>query len=284
MPYLLNFIILISLIALLFRIEFFFYLLYIFAGIYFVSRLWSQNSLKKVDFKREHDTRAFIGERIPVKIYVNNRSLLPLPWLSVHDSVPIAIKSPAFYRCVLSLFPFEKKVLSYELNCRRRGYYPLGPLIARAGDLFGIHNQEKRLETRDVLWVYPRIVPLSKLKLSAKTPFGHVRSKQRIFADPSRVIGVREYQSGDTIRHIHWKATAATGALQVKRFEPAISIESQIFLNLNSNEYTRSRVTPASEIAIVTAASIANYLIEKRQTVGLSCNGVDPFASKVYFV
>jgi len=86
---------------------------------------------------------------------------------------------------------------------------------------------------------------------------------------------VRDYQSGDSLRHIHWKTTATKGVLQVKRFEPAISIESQILLNLNRGEYSGSRVDTATELAIVVAASIANYLIEKRQTVGLCCNGLD---------
>ncbi|MEA3408177.1 MAG: DUF58 domain-containing protein [Chloroflexota bacterium] len=280
MPNLLIFILLITFVALLFRIEFFFYLLYFFFGMYILSRLWGQHALDNVIFERECDMRAFIGDRLPVKIRIQNRGFLPLPWLRVHDSLPLGIKSPNFYHCVISLLPFEKKVLEYELNCRRRGYYPLGPLIVRGGDLFGLRNSEKRLEAPDALWVYPKIVPLSKLELEAKVPFGYVRTKERIFEDPSRLVGVRDYQSGDSTRHIHWKATAATGTLQVKRFEPAISIESQIFLNLNRDEYTYTRATPASETAIVTAASIASYLIEKRQTVGLSCNGKDPLAEE----
>jgi uncharacterized protein (DUF58 family) len=203
-----------------------------------------------------------------------------LPWLRVHDSLPIGIKSPNFFHSVISLLPFEEKILEYELNCRHRGYYPLGPLVVRAGDIFGLRDSERRFEAPDAVWVYPKIVHLNSLQLKAKVPFGYVRTKERVFEDPSRLVGVRDYQSGDSTRHIHWKATAATGTLQVKRFEPAISIESQIFLNLNRDEYTQERTRPASETAIVTAASIANYLVEKRQAVGLSCNGQDPLTEE----
>lgn len=279
MPNLLTFILLITLVALLFRVEFFFYLLYVFFGIYLSSHLWGQHALDNVTFERDCDQRAFIGDRVPVRIRIQNQGLLPLPWLRVHDSLPTGIKSPNFYHCVISLLPFEKTVLEYELNCRHRGFYPLGPLVVRAGDIFGLRDSEKRLESPDALWVYPKIVHLSKLELAAKVPFGYVRTKERIFEDPTRMVGVRDYQSGDSTRHIHWKATATTGTLQVKRFEPAISIESQIFLNLNQDEYTRDRTIPASETAIVTAASIVSYLIEKRQTVGLSSNGQDPLAA-----
>jgi len=282
MPHLFTFILLISLIALLFRIEFFFYLLYIFFGIYLFSRFWGQHALDNILFERECDSRAFIGDHIPVRIHIQNRGIWPLPWMRIHDSLPIGIKSPNFFHSVISLLPFERKILEYELNCRRRGYYPLGPLVIRAGDIFGLYDREKRFESPDALWIYPKIVHLNNLQLAAKVPFGYVRTKERIFEDPSRLVGVRDYQSGDSTRHIHWKATAATGTLQVKRFEPAISIESQIFLNLNRDEYTQERTIPASETAIVTAASIANYLIEKRQTVGLSSNGQDPLTEEAF--
>lgn len=275
MQNLLLFIIGLFFVAALFKIDFFFYLLYVFFGIYFLSRLWTERALRSITYKREYTDRAFPGEQITVNLRVRNEGLLPITWLRIHESLPIQLKAPNFYRSVLSLMPKEEKTLTYTLNCRRRGLYALGPLIVGSGDLIGIQSVEKRMENVDHLLVYPHIVPLTQFNLPAQTPFGAVPTKQRIFEDPTRIVGVREYQSGDSMRHIHWKTSATTGVLQVKRFEPAISIESQIFLNLNRSEYTLGRVDTASELAIVVAASVANYLIEKRQTVGLCCNGLD---------
>lgn len=273
---LLAFIIGLFFIAALFRVDSFFYLLYIFFGIYFFSRLWTERALRAVTFEREYVVRAFLGEHVPVKLIIRNRGVLPLLWLRVHESLPIQLKAPNFARYVISLLPYETKPLDYELDCRRRGYYPLGPLLLGTGDLLGLRGHEQRLSNADSVIVYPRIVPLSDLGLPAQTPFGEIPTNQRLFEDPTRMLGVREYQVGDSMRRIHWKTTAATGILQVKRFEPAISLEAQMFLNLNRTEYSRARVATASELAIVTAASVANYLIEKHQTVGLSCNGADP--------
>lgn len=275
MQNLLIFIIGLFLIAALFRVDFFFYLLYVLFGVFFLSQIWTNRTLRGIECKREYTDRAFLGERIPVKLHLRNKNLLPVSWLRIHESLPIQLKSPNFFNHVLSLLPKEKAVLSYELDCRRRGYYPLGPLVLSSGDLFGIHTRDTELPTSEFITVYPQIVPLAKLDLPAQTPFGSIPAKQRIFEDPARMIGVRDYQSGDSIRHIHWKTTASKGVLQVKRFEPAISIESQILLNLNRSEYSLSRADTATELAIVVAASIANYLIEKKQTVGLCCNGWD---------
>lgn len=263
-------------IAVLFRVDFFFYLLYFFFGVYFLSRLWARRSLAAVAVERDYPQRAFLGERATCTLRLRNRGWLPIAWLRLHDSLPIQLKSPNFYRTVLSLMPHERATLSYELDCRRRGYYPLGPLTLHSGDLFGIGNEQLRITRDEAVIVFPQIVPLTHLGLPAQSPFGEVASKQRIYEDPARLLGVRDYQRGDSIRHIHWKATAVHGDLQVKRFEPAISVEAQILLDLHNDDYTRARLATASELAIVVAASIANHIIERRQQVGLACNGYDP--------
>ena len=281
MPHFVPFILVLFVIAALFRVDFLFYILYIFFGVFFLSRLWLERAIQRVIVQREYTDRAFPGEHVAVTLRVRNQGWLPLPWLRVHESLPIELKAPNFYHCVLSLLPHEERVLTYDLDCRRRGYYGLGPMLLGSGDLFGLRQASRRLEGDDALIVYPRIIPLRDLGLPAQTPFGNIPSRQRIFEDPTRLMGVRDYQSGDSLRHIHWKATAITGKLQVKRFEPAISIESHIFLNLNREEYTSSRFYLASELGIITAASIAHYLIEKRQAVGLSCNGVDPLSEEM---
>ena len=276
MSYLFGYILSLFLISIFFRVDFFFYVLYLLFGIFAFSRVWTEQILRHLDLRRDYVDRAFPGERVDVKLEIRNRGLLPVPWLRIHDSLPLRLKSPAFYQSVLSLLPFERRELCYELHCRRRGHYHLGPLVVSTGELFGAKTQELNLLSSDTLTVYPRIIPLTHLGLPAQAPFGDLKTNQRIFEDPARIIGVRDYQSGDSLRHIHWGASAQTARLQVKRFEPAISIESQILLNLNRDDYTTARLLTASELAIVAAASIANHLVEKRQAVGLVCNGLDP--------
>lgn len=278
MQHLLAFIIAFFFIAAFFRIDFFFYILYLLFGIYFLAGVWVDRAVKGLHVTHAFEERAFLGERIPVTIRLENRTWLPILWLRLHESLPIQLKAPNFYRCILSLLPKETRTLTYDLNCRRRGYYPIGPMFLYSGDVFGIRQHERMLERIGALIVYPQIVPLSRFRLAAQTPFGDIATKQHLYEDPARIIGVRPYQSGDSLRHIHWKTTAATGTLQVKRFEPAISLEAQIFLNMNRDEYSISRYITASELAIVTAASIAHFLAEKRQKVGLCSNGLDPLA------
>jgi uncharacterized protein (DUF58 family) len=273
---LLLFILGLFILAAVFRLNFFVYILYVFFGLYLLSRVWVDRSAKALVCERKYLPRAFHGEKIPVKLEVRNKGWLPLPYVRLHESLPVRLIAPNFQRAVVSFLPREKVALDYELEGRRRGYYRLGPLTIHTGDLFGIRSVELQIPSDDHLTVYPRIVPLPELHLPAQTPMGTLATQQRIYEDPSRIVGVRDYQIGDSLRHMHWKASAATGRLQVKRLEPAISIEAQVFLNLDAQAYTQGRVHDATELGIITAASIAHALVIKRQTVGLCTNGADP--------
>ncbi len=89
-------------------------------------------------------------------------------------------------------------------------------------------------------------------------------------------MGVREFRSGDSLRQMNWKASAHIQKHLVRTFEPAISLETVILLDLNSAAYERRNRHDSTEWAIVVAASLATHLINRRQAVGLQSNGVDP--------
>ena len=166
------------------------------------------------------------------------------------------------------------------MNADRRGYYPIGPLHLRSGDLIGLTEELDTEGGVDHLIVYPKIIPFAKVKLPSRSPLGTLRHTQPIFEDPSRVRGKRDYVAGDSLRRVDWKATATTGRLQVKQFEPSIALETAIFLNLNADEYAQRTRLDATELAIVIAASLANWIVGQRQSVGLCVNGVDPIGTE----
>ncbi|MCE5259861.1 MAG: DUF58 domain-containing protein [Chloroflexi bacterium] len=280
MPNLMVFLLGVIALAAFFRFDFIFYVVYIFFFVYLLSRAWIDAVLKRIVCERTYEGRALNGEKVPVTLTVTNRSWLPIPYLRVHESVPARLKTPNFERAVLSMSPRSSATMHYELDCRHRGLYLLGPMTIEAGDLFGIYSEERQVIHKHNIAVYPRIVSLTDLSLPAQTPYGTIRRKQSLMEDPSRLLGVRPYMDGDSLRHIHWKMTASSGQLQTKRFEPAISVEAQIYLNLNRADYSVQRLATASELAIETAASFAAVLTQQRQTVGISSNGSDPLVDE----
>ena len=282
MAVLLPFLIALLIVALFSRVDLFFYLLYLLFGIVVLGRLWASRALKAVAVRRVHADRVFQGETVDVRLEVTNGSWLPVLWMRLHDMVPATLGAPGLFRQVVSLAPRERLDLAYTLSANRRGYYQLGPLVAHSGDLLGSAAIQAAPLGKDgggFVIVYPRIVPLRDLGFPSQSPFGILPSREQIFEDPTRIRGVRDYQRGDSLRRIDWKTSARVGALQVKRCEPAIALETAIFLNLDGGDYPVAHQGTATELSIVVAASLAAHLVEKRQAVGLITNGRDPLAA-----
>ena len=271
------FLLLLFLIAAFLRVDFFFTVVYLFFAVYLISRLWTRRTVDSLHVQRRFTDRAFPGERVKVDVTVQNTGWLPIPWLEVHESLPVALIAPPFHREVITLGPREDHHLSYSLNCRHRGYFSIGPLTMQTGDLLGIVGRSQAEVESEHIIVYPRVVPLQQLGLPTRSPLVALPARSPLFEDPSRVMGVRDYQRGDSPRRIHWTATASTGRLLVKRYQPAIARETLICLDLDRNDYGQRQRYTATELAIVVAASIANHVIVREGLpVGLSTEAWDP--------
>jgi uncharacterized protein (DUF58 family) len=251
-------------------------IIYFLLGAYFFGRWWRDRALGGLEYHRRLHPRALLGENVTVRLEVVNRSWLPIPWVRIHESLPVELAVPNFFRRAVALPPRGKTVVEYLLRGNKRGYYRIGPLYLQSGDLLGLEAASERQGPPDYLTIYPRIVPIRRCPIPSFSPMGVLRFHQPLFEDPSRVIGKREYQAGDSLRRIDWKASAAAGRLQVRQFEPAISLEVAIFLNLCGKDFEQRTRIDAAELAIVTAASLASYVAAKRQPVGLESNGFDP--------
>jgi uncharacterized protein (DUF58 family) len=269
------------LIASLLRLDWVYYLVYVVGGVWIVSHWGVRRSFRKLDLRREMLYNAFLGEKIPVRLRLTNRAWLPMPWLMVEDRVPLDLKEMDSYRSVLSVGSLAQLDHSYTLYAKRRGYYTVGPLTLTTGDLFGFAEATWQEQSPVYVTVYPEVLPLHKLGLPSRSPFGTLSSRQRIFEDPNRMAGVRSYASGDSMRRIHWKASAHEDTLLVKKFQPAIALNVTIILDLNREAYPLNGAIGASEWAIVVAASVASYVVGQRQPIGLISNGLDSVSEKV---
>lgn len=278
---LLPFLLFLFILAALLRLEFYFNLLYLLAGVYLLSRLWVGRGLERVQVARRFVPRAFLGEEVAVELEVQNTGRLPVPWLELNESLPVQLSVPPFSREVISLRGQERRRLGYTLHCRRRGYFPLGPLTIRTGDLLGLLGTRSRTLEPSHLIVYPKVVPLHELGLPTHSPLALLPARTPLFEDPSRVRGVRDYQHGDSPRRIHWRATASTGRLLVKQLQPAIAHEAMLFLDLEEEAYERGSRFTATELAIVVAASLANHIIgHEGMPAGLATWANDPLVGE----
>lgn len=251
-----------------------------------LSKLWSRLSLVGVSCQRRlSEQRVFPGEEIELRLRLVNRKLLPLPWVQLDDEIPLKLtpdipldssNTPGFGLLSKSaaLLWYAGVSWKHRVHCYRRGYYKLGPMTVSSGDVFGFYPRSFTQPSIDHVIVYPRIFPITQLGIPLLHPVGEITAERRIFEDPVRVIGIRDYSPHDSLRHIHWKASARHQTLQVKVFEPTTTLEVALFLAVDSFKAEPGETYPEEdfELGISTAASVANYLIERRSSVGLFVN------------
>ena len=132
-----------------------------------------------------------------------------------------------------------------------------------SGDLFGIYENSKMEETLEELTVFPQLIPMEELALPPEDPFGDQRSRRRLFEDPNRPMGVREYRPEDSFRRVHWPATARTGQVQVKVYQPTSARVMVLCLNVSTYPRYWEGVYPALlERLISVAATLVSQAVE----------------------
>lgn len=250
--------------------------------------LWARYCLRDVRYKREcSERRVLFGEEVSFSIVVENAKLLPLPWLEVDEILSSALHvqgqrvrhdmttGQTLLECLFSTGAYERVTRRYTLQCRQRGVHALGPTRLRSGDIFGFITREMTFTKQQYILVYPLVVPLTRFGLPARHPFGDKRAPRRLLEDPSRVIGVRDYAYGDSLRRVHWKATARTMTLQSKIYEATTTYTLVLFLNMTSRIDAHYGVHPEiQELSVCAAASVANWAIDEGYAVGLYANSI----------
>src|SRR5579859_8189564 len=239
------------------RIDFFFTIFYLFTGIYLLSRFWIGSIKTGLHADRRVTSHAFIGDPVTLELTIKNRSWLPIPWVELMVTLPAELTTP-WQPELARLNPNDEQSLSHSFIPHKRGYYPVGQLSIASGDVFGIVPRFQFRMAPDYVTVYPRIVPLQALGLPTRSPLAVLPSPMPLFEDTSRMIGVRSYMPGDSPRHIHWTASASAGELLVKRYQPAIARDTLIFLDMSRSNYVQPIF--GMELAIVATASIAHHI------------------------
>lgn len=260
------------------------YAMYVLLAVMLVSRFLAREWIESITATRECSrTTAEIDDKIAVIVNVQNGGKLPVPWLLLEDAVPrdallqrpprIALEGKRVD--IMQLGSHAQKSLLYQVRFLMRGYYQLGPLLLESGDLFGLHRRY-RVETKpSFVLVYPKVIPLVGYDIASRRPIGEVRLTHRLFEDPTRIAGVREYQPGDSLNRVHWRATARTGTLHCKMYEPSCIAGMTLLMDFHQGSFPSRSEPHRSELAVTTSASLANAVYQLGQQVGFISNGRD---------
>jgi len=276
--------ILILVIALAFGFNLLAYAMYVLLAVMLVSRFLTRQWAQSLAATRScSQLSAEVGQNVSVVVTLTNSGRWPVAWVLLEDLLPADALMFTPPRLVVGgrrvqlamLKPADRKSMLYQLTPTRRGYYQLGPLVLETGDLFGLHRRYRVLTDPQFLMVLPKVLPLAGYEVSSKRPIGEVRMSYRLYEDPTRIAGVRAYERGDPMNRVHWRATARTGLLHSKVYEPSTVAGATLLLEFHMRAHERKHEPHRSELAVTAAASIANAVYLMNQQVGLVTNGRD---------
>jgi uncharacterized protein (DUF58 family) len=260
------------------------YAMYVLLGVLLASRYFARTWIASLSATRECNRLSVeIGDKVAVVVTLRNEGRFPIPWLLIEDSLPrgaLRQRPPRLRvhgrRSSITRLPARgESTLLYQVSFEMRGYYQIGPLLLESGDLFGLHRRYRVTTKPHFVLVPPKIVPLDAYDLASRRPVGEVRMTHRLFEDPTRISGVRPYQEGDPLKRVNWRATARTGELHSKTYEPSSIAGATFLLDFHRDSYFDRTEPHCSELAVTAVASLANAVYQMGQQIGLATNGRD---------
>ncbi|MFC1737096.1 DUF58 domain-containing protein [Candidatus Hydrogenedentota bacterium] len=252
------------------------YAMYALLLLYFSSLVMSIIWLRGVECKREiSETEVQIGDEVRVKLTIKNTNAWFIPWIFLEEYKPPQQALKGQTARIHMFWPRQEIEMKYTVRFNKRGYRRLGPLTMETGDIFGLQRRFAVGAARDYVTVFPRVMVIGEYEIGSRKPVGEIKFSHKIYEDPSRISGIREYIPGDSLNRIHWKVSAAKDQLYTKLFEPSVVTGATIALDFHESGYQDPAGEERMELAITTASSIASFVHNTGEQVGYFTNGRD---------
>ncbi len=208
------------------------------------------------------------GQPARVTLTLTNEGRTPSGVLLLEDHVPYVLGTrPRFV--VDGVGHGWHRQVSYQVRSDVRGRFEIGPMSVRVSDAFGLVELGRAFRTTVPLIVTPRTVPLPAIPLGGGWN-GSGDNRPRAFAFGSAEdVTVREYRRGDDLRRVHWRSSARTGELMVRREEQPWQSRATLVLDNRLLSHRGQGIASSLEAAVSVAASIAVHLSHRGFTVRL---------------
>ncbi len=250
--------------------------------------LYKYFNLRGMVYKRTvSESAVFEGEKILMFEDIENNNFLPIAWMKAESLINPNLRlgsienmhtsQGGYHRSVFSIMPFYRIKRTHEMTCLSRGDYNVGNVTITAGDIFGLMSKIVTYDNDTRLLVYPNPLSEDKLINCFHSLQGDVVVRRFINPDPFLVAGVREYQAGDPMSSINWKASARTNQLQVYKYDYSANSNIMILFNIDTSErqdlFPNEEESKKIEYGIHFCAAVVEKAIKQGIATGFCSNG-----------
>ena len=167
----------------------------------------------------------------------------------------------------VQLRPDEPRTLEIPLTCGRWGAFVVGPALVRARDRLGFYAWETTLGRRAPLRVYPSVETLHALLPPLETQVYVGNQVSRAKGDGIEFADIREWEPGDRLRRVNWRASARRGGLWVNEEHPERNTDVVLFLDTFTD--VQSGVHGTLDLTVRAATSLAYRYLQRKDRVGI---------------
>ena len=237
-----------------------------------VGALLPHFNIRGVQVYRSLPREAVEGDEIEMQLALSRTGWLARYLLQVRDRLPF---SPEGRAAIMILRLGRTQALQCPIRCERRGIHRIGPLTLSSDYPLGLLRAEVDVPDSEAeICVVPQTFELQGMPLFGHSGFptdGHQIGPAARGYD--QFAAIRDYRQGDSLRHIHWRASARRGEWVVKEYEQLENAELLLVLNACTSDNLGDGRESCFEYSVRIAASIARFAIENGHRVGLFCQG-----------
>jgi uncharacterized protein (DUF58 family) len=224
---------------------------------------WSRRSVEAISARRRLPAEAFAGKPFRVRYRLHNHSrLMPVWMIRVEDEIESVDRNDrAIAVCGVGVVSPQRTVVPhFDCVVARRGRYRLGPVVLMTTFPFSLFSSRQIVDDRAEFHVYPRTLALRgrwQQRLISRTG-GVSTSTRRSGQTEGEFFGLREWQTGDSPKWIHWRTTARLAEPAVRQFEQQRRFDTCILVDAFDAGTADDRDL---ELAISLAATFLVHLI-----------------------
>lgn len=208
------------------------------------------------------------GSHAEVRLTFTNEGRTPTGILRLEEQLPYALgPRPRFVLDGVSRG--WRRQVRYQVRCEQRGRFTIGPMRVQVGDPFGLVALQREFSSTASLLVTPRTVDLPSGSLPSGWS-GSGEERPRSFATgTAEDVTVRSYRRGDDLRRVHWRSSARSGELMVRREEQPWQARATLLLDDRAEAHRGTGASSSWEAAVSATASIGLHLIRQGYAVHL---------------
>lgn len=176
--------------------------------------------------------RVRVGERAVGRLVVTGAGARTSPATSVE--LPVGAARAQFRMPRLS--PGAEYDELFSVPTHRRAVLTLGPVTSVRSDPLRVLRREVAWTEPELLYVHPRVVALESETTGILRDLEGLPTSD-LADDDMSFHALREYASGDDLRHVHWMSTARAQRLMIRQFEQTRRSHLLLVLSTDLDDY-----------------------------------------------